>query len=40
MFAWVDKARQATGLTDQLFGRKSIILLGDLAQLPTKATKT
>ena len=39
MFVWVDKARQATGLTDQLFGRKSIILLGDLAQLPPVADK-
>ena len=40
MFAWVDKrCRQATGLTDQLFGGKSIILVGDPAQLPPVADK-
>ena len=33
MFAWVDKrCRQATGLSDELFGGKSIILVGDPAQ--------
>ena len=32
MFAWVDKwCCQATGLTDELFGGKSIILVGDPA---------
>ena len=40
MFAWVDKrCRQATGLTDQLFGGMSIILVGDPAQLPPVADK-
>lgn len=40
IFAWVDKrCRQATGLTDQLFGGKSIILVGDPAQLPPVADK-
>ena len=40
MFAWVDKrCTQATGLTDQLFGGKSIILVGDPAQLPPVADK-
>ena len=40
MFAWVDKrCRQASGLTDQLFGSKSIILVGDPAQLPPVADK-
>ena len=40
MFAWVDKrCRQATGLTDQLFGGKSIILVGSPAQLPPVVDK-
>lgn len=40
IFAWVDKrCRQATGLTDQLFGGMSIILVGDPAQLPPVADK-
>ena len=40
IFAWVDKrCRQATGLTDQLFGGKSIISVGDPAQLPPVADK-
>ena len=40
MFAWVDKrCRQATGLTDQLFGGKSIIFVGDPGQLPPVADK-
>ena len=40
MFAWVDKrCRQATGLTDELFGRKSIILVGNPGQLPPVANK-
>ena len=40
MFVWVDKrCRQATGLTDELFGSKLIILVGDPAQLPPVADK-
>ena len=40
MFAWVDKrCWQATGLTDQLFGGKSIILVGSPAQLPPVVDK-
>ena len=40
MFVWVDKrCRQATGLTDELFGGKLIILVGDPAQLPPVADK-
>ena len=40
MFAWVDKrCRQATGLTDGLFGGKSILLVGDPAQLPPAPDK-
>lgn len=40
MFGWVDKrCRQATGLTDELFGGKSILLAGDTAQLPPVADK-
>ena len=35
MFGWVDRrCRQATGVGHELFGGKSIILLGDPAQLP------
>jgi len=38
--AWVDKqGRQATGVTDQLFGGKSIIFVGDPGQLPPVADK-
>ena len=37
---WIDKrCRQATGLTNDLFGSKSIILVGDPAQLPPVADK-
>lgn len=40
MFAWVDRrCRQATGLNDQPFGGKSIILVGDPSQLPPVADK-
>jgi len=40
MLAWVDKrCRQATGLTNELFGGKSIILVGDPGQLPPVADK-
>ena len=40
MFAWVDKrCRQATGLNDEAFGGKSIVLVGDPAQLPPVADK-
>ena len=40
MLAWIDKrCRQATGLTDELFGGKSIILVGDPGQLPPLADK-
>lgn len=35
MLGWIDKrCRQATGVTDELFGGKSIILVGDPGQLP------
>ena len=41
MFAWVDKrCRQVSGLTDQLFGSKSITLVGDPAQLTPVADKS
>jgi hypothetical protein len=37
---WIDRrCRQATGLKDSLFGGKSIILIGDPAQLPPVADK-
>lgn len=40
MLAWVDEpCRQATGLTDQLFGGKSKIFVGDPGQLPPVAGK-
>lgn len=40
MFVWVDKQHhQATGLTNELFGGKLIILVGDPAQLPPVADK-
>ena len=37
---WIDRrCRQASGLKDTLFGRKSIILIGDPGQLPPVADK-
>ena len=40
MLGWIDRrCRQATGLIDELFGGKSIILLGDPPQLPPVADK-
>ena len=37
---WIDRrCRQATGLKDSLFGGKSIILIGDPAQLPPVGDK-
>lgn len=40
MLGWIDKrCRQATGLTDELFGGKSIILVGDPGQLPSVGDK-
>ena len=37
---WIDRrCRQATGLKDKLFGGKSVILIGDPAQLPPVADK-
>ena len=34
-FGWIDKrCKQVTGFHDKLFGGKSLILLGDLEQLP------
>jgi hypothetical protein len=39
-FGWVDRrCRQATGITDELFGGKCIILLGDPGQLPPVGDK-
>ena len=39
-FGWIDRrCRQATGMKQQLFGGKSIILIGDPAQLPPVADK-
>ena len=39
-FGWIDRrCRQATGKNDQLFGGKSVILIGDPAQLPPVADK-
>ena len=39
-FGWVDRrCRQATGITDELFGGKCIILLGDPCQLPPVGDK-
>ena len=38
--AWTDKrCRQATGLSDELFGGLSIILTGDPGQLPPVGNK-
>ncbi|XP_068744365.1 ATP-dependent DNA helicase PIF1-like [Montipora capricornis] len=40
MLGWIDKrCRQATGLTDELFDGKSIILVGDPGQLPPVGDK-
>lgn len=40
-FGWVDRRfRQATGITDELFDGKCIILLGDLGQLPPVGDKS
>ena len=39
-FGWVDRrCRQATGLGDKMFGRMSLILVGDPGQLPPVADK-
>ena len=39
-FGWVDKrCRQATGLKDQILGGKSLILIGDVCQLPPVGDK-
>ena len=39
-FGWIDRrCRQATGLKEHLFGGKSIILIGDPAQLPPVCDK-
>ncbi len=39
-FGWIDRrCRQATGLLQQIFGRKSIILIGDPGQLPPVGDK-
>ena len=40
MMGWIDRrCRQATALKDKLFGGKSIILIGDNAQLPPVGDK-
>ena len=40
LLGWIDKGcRQATGTHDDVFGGKSIILVGDTAQLPPVADK-
>lgn len=40
LLGWIDKqCRQATGQQDEIFGGKSIILVGDPAQLPPVADK-
>lgn len=40
MLGWTEKrCRQATGQHDEIFGGKSIILVGDPAQLPPVADK-
>ena len=40
LLGWIDKrCRQATGLHDEIFGGKSIILVGDPTQLPPVADK-
>jgi hypothetical protein len=39
-FGWIDRqCRQATGLHEQIFGGKSIILIGDPGQLPPVCDK-
>ena len=39
-FGWIDKrCRQATGFYDKLFGGKSLLLIGDPAQLPPVGDK-
>lgn len=39
-FGWIDRrCRQSTGLKQQLFGGKSILLIGDPGQLPPVADK-
>lgn len=41
ILAWVDgRCRQTSGFINQLFGGKSIILVGDPGQLPPVAGKT
>lgn len=40
MLGWIDRrCRQATGITNDVFGGKSIILVGDPGQLPPVADK-
>ena len=40
LFGWIDKrCRQGTGFTDKPFGGISIILVGDIAQLPPVGDK-
>ena len=40
MYGWIDRrCRQATGKIDEVFGVKSIILVGDPGQLPPVADK-
>ena len=40
LFGWIDRrCTQATGLTHEVFGGKSIILVGDPGQLPPLADK-
>jgi len=40
MFGWIDRrCRQATGKINEVFGGKSIILVGDPCQLPPVADK-
>ncbi|XP_073233348.1 ATP-dependent DNA helicase PIF1-like [Porites lutea] len=40
LFGWIDRrCRQATGKNDEVFGGKSMILVGDPAQLPPVADK-
>ena len=39
-FGWVDRhCRQASGISDELFGGKSMILQDDFGQLPTVGGK-
>ena len=40
MFGWIDRrCRQATGKINEVFGGKSIILVGDPGQLPAVGDK-